>query len=147
MATKIAPTTDMYLKLVKQFRLVPIKDRNHLEMAHQVIGVLMQEDLDSSGEDYLDVLTDLVEAYEDLYFPIPDASDVDVLRELMRSNSLGQTELSKKVGISQSTISAVLKGARKLTKDQIVKLAEFFNIDPTAFLPNRSSGGSLLLTA
>jgi HTH-type transcriptional regulator/antitoxin HigA len=141
MASKMAfPTTlDAYSKLVSQFRLVPIKDDAHLKLAHEMIDRLMQEDLDASGEDYLDVLANLVEAYEERLFPIPDASDVDVLRELMRSNGLGQTDLAKKVGIAQSTISDVLKGNRKLNKNQVIKLAEFFNVDPSAFLPSKSS--------
>ena len=58
----------------------------------------------------------------------------------MRSNSLSQTDLARKVGIVQSTISAVLNGRRKLTKNQVVKLAEFFNVAPAAFLPSRATG-------
>ena len=42
----------------------------------------------------------------------------------------------KKVGIAQSTISAVLNGSRKLTKAHVLKLAEFFNVAPAAFLPS-----------
>jgi plasmid maintenance system antidote protein VapI len=38
------------------------------------------------------------------------------------------------VGIHQSTISDVLNGNRKLTKDQVIKLASFFNVNPAAFL-------------
>jgi plasmid maintenance system antidote protein VapI len=53
----------------------------------------------------------------------------------MRPNGLSQTELAKAVGIAQSTISAVLTGARSLTKGQILKLAGFFSVAPAAFLP------------
>jgi len=53
----------------------------------------------------------------------------------MRSHSLKQAQLSKRVGIAQSTISAVLNGDRSLTKEQVVKLAKLFNVSPTVFLP------------
>ncbi len=86
-------------------------------------------------QEYLDVLTDLVAAYEDEHVPMPDVSEADVLRELMRSNRLSQMELAKAVGMAQSTVSAVLTGARSLTKGQILKLAKFFGIAPAAFLP------------
>jgi antitoxin component HigA of HigAB toxin-antitoxin module len=68
-----------------------------------------------------------------------EVSDVDVLRELMRSNGLSQNGLAKKVGIQQSTISDVLNGNRKLTKDQVIKLASFFNVNPAAFLSSMPS--------
>ena len=67
--------------------------------------------------------------------PIPDASEADVLRLLMESNGLSQMALARKVGISQSTISAVLHGTRSLTRDQVITLARFFNVGPGAFLP------------
>jgi plasmid maintenance system antidote protein VapI len=57
----------------------------------------------------------------------------------MRANRLTQTALETKVGIAQPTISAVLNGERELTNDQVVTLARFFNVAPTAFL--RVKGG------
>lgn len=120
---------------MKRFPLTHIRDGKHLAAAQQMIDWLLQEEL-AGGEEYLDVLTDLVEAYEDRHEPIPDASEADVLRELMRSNGLSQSSLSKKVGISQSTISAVLNGIRSLTKEQIIALGRFFHVSPGAFLPS-----------
>ena len=59
----------------------------------------------------------------------------DVLRLLMESNGLSQMALARKVGISQSTISAVLDGTRSLTKEHVITLARCFNVGPGAFLP------------
>src|SRR4051812_32569925 len=116
-----------YFDLVKQLPLVHIRDEDHLDAAQEVIDRLLAKDLDEGGREYLDVLTDLVEAYEDERHPIPDASEGDVLRELMRSNGLSQTGLAKQVGISQSTLSAVLGGTRTLTRGQVIALARFFH--------------------
>jgi HTH-type transcriptional regulator/antitoxin HigA len=126
-----------YFKLVKQFPLVHISDSAHLERAQTVVDRLLQMDLDKGGQEYLEVLTDLIETYEDAYEPISDASEADVLQELMRSSRLSQSKLAKEVAISQSTISAVLTGARSLTKTQILKLADFFKVNPAAFLPQK----------
>ncbi len=93
----------------------------------------MGKDLDSGQEAYLDVLTDMVEAYENKHILIPDASEADVLRELMNANRLNQLALAKEVGSSQSTISAVLNGTRSLTKSQVELLAQRFGISPAAF--------------
>jgi HTH-type transcriptional regulator/antitoxin HigA len=120
---------------VKQFPLTRIKDGRHLRAAIKAIDRLLQEHLDRWSQEYLDVLTDLVEAYEDQHVVIPDASEADVLRELMRSNGLTQAQLSKQIDIAQSTISAVLTGDRSLTRAQVIKLAKFFNVSPAAFMP------------
>jgi HTH-type transcriptional regulator/antitoxin HigA len=125
---------DTYFALVKQFPLTHIRDDNQLDAA-QPIDQLLQQKLDKGAQEYLEALTDLVETYEGHHHAIPDASEADVLRELMRSNALSQAQLAKKVGIVQSTISAVLTCDRMLTRDQVVRLAKFFNVSPTAFLP------------
>ena len=101
---------DTYFKLVKRFPLVHIRDDAHLRRASETINRLLQEDRDEGAEEYLDVLTDLVEAYERQHVLIPDASEADVLRELMRANGLSQLRLAQEVKISQSTISDVLTG-------------------------------------
>jgi HTH-type transcriptional regulator/antitoxin HigA len=132
-ATQTLPAT--YFTLVKKAPLIHIQDDDHLDAAQEMIDRLLTQDLDRGAKEYLDVLTDLVGAYEDEHYPIPDASEADVLRELMRSNRLSQRRLAKEVRISQTTLSAVLNGTRSLTKDQVVRLAKFFNISPAAFLP------------
>jgi HTH-type transcriptional regulator / antitoxin HigA len=126
---------DSYFERVKQFPLTHILDEKHLLAAQAMIDRMLKERLDRGEQAYLDVLTDLVESYEDQHELIPDASEADVLRELMRANGLSQLRLSAKVGISQSTISAVLSGGRSLTKEHVVALACFFHVSPAAFFP------------
>jgi HTH-type transcriptional regulator / antitoxin HigA len=133
--TSTRKQTDRYFHLVKQFPLKRIRDDAQLRAAAAIVDTLLKEKLTAAAEDYLDVLTDLIELYEDKHESIPDSSEAEVLRELMRSNGLSQLRLAEKVGISQSTLSAVLTGARSLTKGQIVKLSRLFNVSPAAFLP------------
>ena len=134
-ATYRLPET--YFKLVKRFPLVHIRDDAHLRLASDTINWLLQEDRDKGAEEYLDVLTDLVEAYESQHVLIPDASEADVLRELMRANGLSQLRLAKEVKIAQSTISAVVTGSssRSPRKTQkVLKLAKVFpGLSPAAF--------------
>jgi HTH-type transcriptional regulator/antitoxin HigA len=127
-----------YFELIRAFPLTHIKSASHLARAQMVIDQLLRQELDDGSQDYLDVLTDLVEIYEAEHIPIADASEADVLRELMRTNGLTQSQLAERVQISQSTISAVLTGARSLTRDHVVKLARYFRVSPAAFLPTLS---------
>jgi HTH-type transcriptional regulator/antitoxin HigA len=124
---------DTYLELVKEFPLTHIRDDAHLRRAEAVMHRLLEEDLDEGAREYLDVLVDLVEKYEDEHVLIPEASEADVLRLLMDSNGLNQTQLSKAVRIAQSTISSVLKGTRRLTRDQAIALGKHFHVSPAVF--------------
>jgi HTH-type transcriptional regulator/antitoxin HigA len=137
MAVKTTRKTlpDTYFELVKQFPLRHIEDEAHAEAAQEMLDQLLQKALDSGEQAYLDVLTDLFEAYEEDQVTIPDVSEADILRNLMTSNGFSQPALAKKVGIAQSTISAVLNGSRSLTKEQVLTLAKFFHVSPGAFLP------------
>ena len=126
---------DTYFELVKEHPLTHIRNGDELGTAQRMIDRLLAKSLDQGEQEYLDALTDLVETYEDENESIPDASEADVLRELMRSAGHSQWMLAKAVGISQSTISAVLNGNRSLTKEQVVSLAKFFRVSPAAFLP------------
>jgi transcriptional regulator with XRE-family HTH domain len=52
----------------------------------------------------------------------------------MEAKSVNQTEVAQATGIANSTISAVLKGVRQLTREHIGQLAIFFHVDPGVFL-------------
>jgi HTH-type transcriptional regulator/antitoxin HigA len=138
MPTRHPRISDHYFDLVRAFPLIPIRNGRHLDEAQRVLDALLQRDLDPGEQAYLDVLTDLVEAYESAHVPIPDASESDTLRALMAMHGLTQPALSQAVGIAQSTLSAVLTGARSLTRAQVVTLARFFHVSPAAFLPTVS---------
>ena len=126
---------DTYFALVRKFPLIHIEAEIHLAQAQEVLDELIQVDLDRGGQAYLEALTDLVMIYEAENEPIADAPALDVLRELIASSGLSQQKLAKAVGIAQSSISAILNGTRKLTVDQIVKLAQHFQVSPAVFLP------------
>lgn len=86
---------DEYLALVKQFPLMSIRDDSHLAQAQEVIDRLLQDDLPDGAQDYLDALTDLVESYEESHIEIPDASEAEVLHELMRQHGLTQSNIGQ----------------------------------------------------
>jgi HTH-type transcriptional regulator/antitoxin HigA len=127
---------DSYFELVKRFPLTHIRSLRHLGQAIALVDELLQKRLDRGAQEYLDALSDLIATYEDEHAPIPDASESYVLRELMRSSGHKQMALSKEVGISQSTLSAILTGEREMTKSHMVALAKFFNVPPSVFLPS-----------
>ena len=125
---------DRYLALVRQFPLRPIRSEKELDEATSVIHSLIdQESLSGPEQDYLDVLTDLIEAYEQVHYPIEPVPDSEMLHFLIDLRDLSQSQIAKAVGIAESTISEVLSGKRKLNRAQIGKLARYFHVDPGVF--------------
>ncbi|HKI18800.1 MAG TPA: hypothetical protein VKA15_13020 [Isosphaeraceae bacterium] len=73
-------------------------------------NLLDQKERSQDEEDYLDVLSDLVEKYEDEHEPLPPVSGAEMLRFLIESQETSQAKLSSDTGIAESTISEILAG-------------------------------------
>ena len=126
---------DSYFALIKQLPLRRIRSEEELDEATEMINALLDRPpLDAGQRDYLDVLSDLVENYEEEHHPIAAPSDAEMLSYLLELKDVRQAELGAKTGIAQSTISEVLAGKRQLTRGHIQKLAAFFHVEPGVFL-------------
>jgi len=131
---KSGRSLDRYLELVRTFPLRPIRSEAELDRATAIIHALLdRDDLDPAEDDYLDILGDLVERYEDVHHPIAPASDADMLRFLLDQKSVTQLAVAKETGIANTTLSAVLNEKRSLTREHITKLARYFKVDPAVF--------------
>ena len=82
-------------------------------------------------------LGDIIEAYDEGHRPMPDASNVDVLRYLMEEHGVTQSNLPE-VG-AQPVVSAILAGKRSLNWRQICGLSERFGV-PTDAFKGRAAG-------
>lgn len=135
MATRTAKRgQDVYIDLVRQFPLRPIRSRKELDRAVAMIDSLLdRDDLQLAERDYLDVLSDLVERDETENEPMPAVSDAGMLRHLLEARGVTQAEAARATGIAESTLSGVLAGRRTLNRNHIGKLARYFNVGPGVF--------------
>ena len=125
---------DRYLDLIRRFPLRPLSSAAELDGAVAVIDELLdRESLSTPELDYLDVLSDLVENYEDAAVPMKHVDDAAMLRFLLQSKDVKQSLAATESGIAESTISEVLAGKRKLNRAQIGRLARYFHVEPGAF--------------
>ena len=86
----------------------------------------------SAEDDYLNLLSDMVEHWEAEHVRIPKLHGVDLVRELLDDNELPQRALVEIFG-TDSIVSEVLSGKRELQRRHIEGLATFFNVSPAAF--------------
>src|SRR5437870_6402521 len=121
--TKTSWKPDRYLELVRRFPLRPIRSDKELDQATRVLDSLLDRaSLEPEEKDYLDVLSDQIDRYEDTHVEIPRASDAEVLQHLLEASGVTQAEVATGAGISESTISEVLSGKRALNRQHIGKL-------------------------
>jgi HTH-type transcriptional regulator/antitoxin HigA len=126
---------DRYLELVRKVPLRPIRSEAELDRAIAMIDELLDQGTrDADEEDYLDVLSDLVERYEDEQDPMPPVSGAEMLRFLIESRESTQTRVASETGIAESTVSEILAGKRKLNRKHIEAFARLFQVSPAVFL-------------
>lgn len=89
-----------------------------------------------SPEEYrlLDLLARLIEDYEDQAYPMGDiATPLDTLKALIFEHELKQADLLDVFG-SQSVVSEVLNGKRKINANQAKRLAARFRLTADLFI-------------
>lgn len=135
-AAREVPVPEAYLRLLQRFRLKPLQKQSEVEVAAQLADELaLRDDLLPEEIDYLNLLCDVIERYEDENVLMADVSGAEMLRFLLDQRNISQQHLAKETGIASSTISAILQGNRELTRQHILKLAEYFTVEPAVFLP------------
>jgi HTH-type transcriptional regulator/antitoxin HigA len=85
----------------------------------------------------IELLTLLVDCYEQAHNAIPAADAVSVLRFLIEQQGLTQRDLIPQFG-SESAVSMFLRGQRKLTLEQVRRLSARFKIPADVFLGGRN---------
>jgi HTH-type transcriptional regulator/antitoxin HigA len=79
-----------------------------------------------------ELLTLLIEDFENKNYALPPATPIEILRHLMDSNGLRQVDMVDVFG-NASVVSEVLNGKRDLAKAHIERLSQRFNVSPVVF--------------
>ena len=109
--------------------------RNEAENEHylEVLYALeRQRSLSREEKELADLLTLLIEDFEERHYSLPRASPIQALYFLMEQHGLRQRDLVTMFG-ARSTVSEVMRGKRELTKSQIRRLSEYFHVSPEIF--------------
>jgi HTH-type transcriptional regulator / antitoxin HigA len=129
------PVAEDYLALVRTLPLRPIRTEVELDRAIAMVDALSDRDTLAPDEhDYLLVLSELIEKYEDEQYPIPAVPGVSMLRYLVESKGVTRAKVAVEAGIAESTLSEILAGKRKLGIKHVTILARYFKVDPGLFI-------------
>src|SRR6266571_6527541 len=129
-----------YDRLLAMHPLRPIHNDVELEHATEIIDILAGHNLHADQADYLDVLSTLVEAYENTHYPLDDPAicGLDALRALLDDHGMSATDLARLLGVHRSMGSKLLKGKRALTSRHLQMLSERFKVSADLFLDRQN---------
>jgi len=123
--TKLTQTTfDMEIK--------PIKTEQDYEQALERLEKIFHAEVDTPDGDVAEVLSILIEKYEDEHYPIGMPDPIEAIKFRMEQMNMKQKDLAEVVGFT-SRVSEILNKKRKLTLTMIRKLNATLHI-PTEVL-------------
>lgn len=89
--------------------------------------------LQGNHQDEIDLLTLLIEKWDEEQNTLIDVDPIELLKALMKEHNLKAKDLADKVELSKGTISKILNYHKGLSKDSIRKLSEIFKVSQSAF--------------
>jgi len=127
----------------------PIKTETDYKTALRKIERLMEADLNTPDGDKLDVLTTLVEAYEEKYYPVEPPDPIEAILHEMESQGLSRRDLELYLG-TRARVSEILNRKRPLSLEMIRKLHQGLGISAgilirqyTLFTNGKSANNSM----
>ncbi len=102
-------------------------------LTNELMRLDEHEGLSAEEKELAELLTVLIDEYEERRYPIRKASPQQTLHHLMEARNLTQKDLWKTFG-SKGITSEVFHGKRSISKAQAKKLAEFFHVSAELFI-------------
>lgn len=102
-------------------KIKPIRTEADYQSALEEIERIFDAAPDTSEGDRLEVLTALVEAYEDKHYSIPLPDPIEAIKYHMESRGLSRRDLEPYIG-SRARVSEILNRKRRLSLNMIRKL-------------------------
>ena len=103
------------------------------EYTNALFRLTALENPSRAEQEAIELLSLLIERYEETSYPIPKTDAVSVVRFLLEHQDLTQRDLVPEFG-SESAVSMFLAGQRKLTLEQVRKLSKRFKLPADVFV-------------
>lgn len=113
-------------------KIAPIKNEKDYNKALDRLEVIFDAKFGSKQGDELEILSILIDKYENECFPIGFPDPIEAIKFRMEQKGIKQSDLTQIIGL-KSRVSEILNRKRKLTLDMIRKLSVALSI-PTEVL-------------
>ena len=124
-----------YDKLIKFHVPRPIHDDVGYQNAVEVVDALAGQQVNEDQEDYLLVLSGIIERYESETLPAPrPVSGLAMLKYVLEENGLTGDDLATILDVDRSVAYRILKGERGLTTAHVKSLRDRFGVSADVFV-------------
>jgi len=113
----------------------PIKTETEYDEALHRFDAIFDASPDTEEGNEAEILSLLIEDYEDRYYPIEAPDPIEAIKIRMEEMNLNQKDLVGVIG-GKSRVSEVLNRKRKLTVDMIRELEKSLNISASVLISN-----------
>ena len=124
----------VYAELLAKSLPRPIRtEAERTRFAETLLALDDRDDLSPEEEALAEVLTLLIEDYEEKNYPLPQVSPNESLNALMEERGLRHKDIWAVLG-NKGAATEVLSGRRSISKAQAKRLAEFFHVPIDLFV-------------
>ena len=113
----------------------PIKTEKDYEKALERLEVIFDASPNSTEGDEAEILTMLIDNYENQYFPIEAPDPIEAIKIRMEEMNIKQKDLVGIIG-GKSRVSEILNKKKRLTVDMIRKLERVLSISASVLVNN-----------
>ena len=118
---------------MKTLKYKLIKTEEQYREYCNILEALVGEKGNETLEDEIDLLTVLVEKWDDEHSTLSEVDPVELLKYLMDENKLKAKDISGLLEVNKSTVSEILHYRKGFSKEVIRKLADHFKVRQEAF--------------
>lgn len=116
----------------------PLRTESDYRKAQEIVDKLAvkgEENLSDTEKDQLEVFGILMEKYEEDHYSIEplNLTPIEFLQLLLRENSMSESDLGRLLG-DRTLGHKILKGTRRLSRNHVRVLGEYFRVDFRTFL-------------
>jgi HTH-type transcriptional regulator / antitoxin HigA len=134
MSTTTAIRENVYAKLLTKSLPRPIRTAaEHARLTALLLELDERENPSPEESALAEVLTLLIENYEERRYPLPDVSPRDSLKALMDERGLKHKDIWPVLG-NKGAATEILGGRRSISKAQAKRLAEFLRVPADLFI-------------
>jgi len=116
-------------------KIKPIKTEKDYEQALERLEVIFDADSNSKEGDEAEILSLLIENYENQHYPIEAPDPIEAIKIRMEEMNLKQKDLVGIIG-GNSRVSEILNKKKRLTVDMIRELERILHISASVLVNN-----------